>query len=219
MVKLITELVEDISYITEESEDGEKQFFIEGIIMQSDIANKNGRIYPRDTLFTEVNRYNKEYVRNNKAWGELNHPASPTINLDRVSHIFTELKENGNNIVGKAKVVGTPMGNIVKSLIKEGGRLGISSRGVGTLKKKQGIMEVQNDFRLSTAGDIVADPSAPQAFINGVMENIEWVMDSKSGNWVAIQELESIDEEISQSTIRELEDKAETLFKRFLKTL
>ena len=180
MSLLIKEIVEDVQYIAEDildEETGEKKgknYFIEGIIMQGDIKNRNGRVYPKQTLMREMSRYNKNYVESKRAYGELGHPAGPTINLDRVSHMFTELKEDGNNVVGRAKIMGTPMGEIVKNLIDEDANLGISSRGMGSLKKNsQGIMEVQNDFMLATAGDIVADPSAPDAFVKGVMEGVE----------------------------------------------
>ena len=164
MALLIKEIVEEVQYITEANEKGEKNYYIEGIIMQGDIKNRNGRIYPSNVLVREMNRYNENYVSKNRAFGELGHPQGPTINLDRVSHLFTELKAGGSNVVGKAKITKTPMGDVVKGLIDSGAQLGISSRGMGSVKpNKQGIMEVQNDFMLATAGDIVADPSAPDA--------------------------------------------------------
>ena len=226
-MKLITETVEDIKILSEEKEDGGKSFFIEGIIMQGDIKNRNGRIYPKDTLIREMNRYNSEYVTKNRAFGELGHPQGPTINLDRVSHMFTELKEDGSNVVGKAKIMDTPMGKIVQSLIESDAQLGISSRGMGSLKKsKEGIMEVQNDFMLATAGDIVADPSAPNAFVNGIMEGVEYAYDILNG-WVPIQEtkVEEIEEQIedvkaiARRSVKELEERAPELLKRFLNTL
>jgi len=175
-MKLITELSEDLQYnITEAKENGEKDYYIEGVFMQSAVKNRNGRVYPTEILENEVARYNKEYVAKNRAMGELNHPQGPTVNLDRVSHIIKELKSDGNNIMGKAKIMDTPMGKIAKNLIDEGAKLGVSSRGMGSLKQnKQGINEVQKDFMLA-AVDIVADPSAPNAFVNGIMEGKEWI--------------------------------------------
>ena len=177
-MKLICEVNEELEVITEAAEAGGKNYFIEGVFMQGGVKNKNGRIYPVDVLKNEVNRYNKQYVKENRAYGELGHPTGPTINLDRVSHVIKELHQDGNNFVGKAKVMDTPSGNIVKNLMKEGCRLGVSSRGMGTLHKKGDAMEVGKDFYLATAGDIVADPSAPNAFVQGVMEGVEWIWDN-----------------------------------------
>src|SRR6056300_1142045 len=187
MTLLIKEIVEEVTYLSEDILDEEgnakgKNYFIEGVIMQGDLKNRNGRMYPMETLVRETKRYKENYVEKNRAYGELGHPSGPTINLDRVSHMFTELKEDGSNIVGRAKIMDTPMGKIVKNLIDEGAQLGISSRGMGSLKQgKSGIMEVQSDFMLATAGDIVADPSAPDAFVKGVMEGVEWIYDIASG--------------------------------------
>lgn len=229
MSLLIKEIVEDVQYIAEDvlNEEGEKtgakNYFIEGIIMQGDIKNRNGRVYPRETLMREMNRYNENYVKAKRAYGELGHPAGPTINLDRVSHMFTELKEDGSNIVGRAKVMDTPMGKIVKNLIDEGANLGISSRGMGSLKKNsQGIMEVQDDFMLATAGDIVADPSAPDAFVKGVMEGVEWVYDVASSSWTVANTFDQIEEEIktiAKRDPRELEEQAARIFQNFLNSL
>ena len=163
-MKLITEMIEsDVQFITEAKEDGGKNYFIEGVFMQGNIKNRNGRLYPMETLMKEVKRYNKEYVQENRAYGELGHPQGPTINLERVSHMIKELHQDGNNVRGKAKIMTeTPMGKIVKNLMDEGAKLGVSSRGMGTLKPgKDGTNMVQNDFQLATAADIVADPSAP----------------------------------------------------------
>ncbi len=178
-MRLITETTEDVKYIIEENEEkGTKNHFIEGIFMQSEQKNRNGRMYPKDTLMKEVSRYTKELVESKRAMGELGHPEGPTLNLERVSHIITELKEDGDNIIGKAKILDTPYGNIVKNLIDEGAQLGVSSRGMGSLKKNDdGVNEVQEDFMLA-AVDIVADPSAPDAFVNGVMEGKEWVWEN-----------------------------------------
>jgi len=177
-MKLITEVVEDIQIITEATEDGKKNYFIEGIFMQGNIKNRNGRMYPVDTLEREVKRYSDEYISKNRAYGELGHPQGPTINLDRVSHMIKEMYKDGDNFRGKAKIMDTPMGNIVKNLMDEGATLGVSSRGMGSLKAKNGANEVQDDFYLATAGDIVADPSAPDAFVEGIMEGKEWVWDN-----------------------------------------
>lgn len=223
MSLLITEQTDDIQIIVEANEEGSKKYFVEGIIMQGDIKNRNGRIYPSSVLGREVNRYVEEKINGNRAYGELNHPSGPTINLDRVSHMFTELKEDGSNIIGKAKVMDTPMGKIVKNLIDEGANLGISSRGMGSLKKnKNGIMEVQADFHLATAGDIVADPSAPHAFVRGVMEGVDWVYDVASGWRPRENAFDQIEEEIKETgrkSARELEEQASVLFKKFLDTL
>ena len=177
-MKLITEVNQDVRVITEAREDGKKNFFIEGVFMQADIRNKNGRVYPHEVLAREVERYNTNYIKENRAYGELGHPQGPTINLERVSHMIKELRQDGANYVGRAKIMETPYGNIVKNLMMEGAKLGVSSRGMGTLKERAGIMEVQQDFYLATAGDIVADPSAPAAFVNGIMESREWVWDN-----------------------------------------
>jgi len=178
-MKLICEVNENLSIITEANEAGEKQYFLEGILMQGDIGNKNGRFYPTATLAKEVNRYNREFVEQNRAYGELGHPQGPTINLERVSHMIKNLRQEGNDFRGKVKIMDTPYGNIVKNLMKEGAKLGFSSRGMGSLvKRKDGLMEVQGDFHLATAADIVADPSAPHALANGIMEGKEWVWDN-----------------------------------------
>ena len=223
-MKLIKEIVEEVQYIGEADEKtGKKNHYIEGIIMQGDIKNRNGRIYPKEVLMREMTRYNENYVSKNRAYGELGHPSGPTINLDRVSHMFTELKEDGPNVVGRAKVMDTPMGKIVKNLIDEGAQLGISSRGMGSLKKgKSGIMEVQSDFMLATAGDIVADPSAPDAFVNGIMEGVEFYYDIASGTWKSQEAFDQIEEEIKETARRstkELEEKAAILFDKFIKSL
>jgi len=182
-MKLITEVLEDsLEYITEANADGEKEYFIEGIFMQANKANRNGRIYPTEVLEKEVIRYNKEYIMKNRAFGELGHPQGPSINLERVSHMIKELYQDGDNFIGKAKIMDSPYGNIVKNLIKEGASLGVSSRGMGSLKSRNGINEVQKDFYLATAADIVADPSAPDAFVQGIMEGVDWIMDG--GKWI-----------------------------------
>jgi hypothetical protein len=178
-MKLICEVNENLQIITEANEAGEKQYFLEGILMQGNIGNKNGRVYPTDTLANEVARYNREFVEQNRAYGELGHPQGPTINLERVSHMIKNLRQEGDNFIGKVKIMDTPYGNIVKNLMKEGAKLGFSSRGMGSLtKRRDGLMEVQKDFYLATAADIVADPSAPHALANGIMEGKEWVWDN-----------------------------------------
>ena len=179
-MKLITELTEDIKFVKENAGNGDKNYFIEGVFMQSEVKNRNGRVYPKNILAKETGRYINEYVNKGRALGELNHPTGPTVNLDRVSHIVKELYEDGKNIYGKAKVLDTPMGKIVKNLIEEGAQLGVSTRGMGSLKSKNGYQEVQEDFMLA-AIDIVADPSAPNAFVNGIMEGREWIFEN--GIW------------------------------------
>lgn len=185
-MKLFTELNEQVSIITETEEQGKKSYYIEGIYLQGDIKNRNGRVYPVPVLEKEVMRYVKENVENNRAYGELGHPDGPNINLERVSHMIKSLRREGNDFIGKAKILETPYGLIVRNLLAEGAGIGVSSRGMGTLKPNtQGIMEVQDDFRLATAADIVADPSAPKAYVRGIMENAEWVLDSVTGSWKA----------------------------------
>ena len=194
-MKLIKEYNED-SLLCEAKVDeaGEKKHFIEGVFLQGNIKNRNGRVYPMETLTNEVKRYSDKYIANNRAFGELGHPDSPTVNLDRVSHLITELRPEGDNFIGKAKIMGTPMGEIVKNLINEGAKLGVSSRGMGSLKPgKDGANEVQDDFFLATAADIVADPSAPDAFVEGIMEGKEWIWDNGA--------LRAVDLEFAQQQI------------------
>ena len=174
-VKLISEAVEEVEYITEEKDDGGKNYKIRGIFMQADIKNRNGRVYPMEVLDEEVKKYNKNFIQQNRAFGELGHPDGPTVNLERVSHMITSLKPDGKNFIGEAKIMDTPMGKIVQNLMDEGAKLGVSSRGMGSLKQKGGANVVSDDFYLATAADIVADPSAPNAFVEGIMEGKEWV--------------------------------------------
>lgn len=219
-MKLICEVNEDLQYVTEAAEEGKKNYFIEGIFMQGDIKNRNGRMYPAQVIAKEVNRYSREFVEKNRAFGELGHPSGPTINLDRVSHMITELKQDGSNFTGKAKIMDTPMGKVVKNLMDEGATLGVSSRGMGSLKQnKQGIMEVQNDFMLATAGDIVADPSAPNAFMKGIMEGVDWVYDVASGSWQAQEQVEEMAKEARGLSKSQLEEQKFAMFKKFLNTL
>ena len=174
-VKLFSEAVEEVQYISEDKEGGGKNYKIKGIFLQADIKNRNGRVYPMEVLEKEVNRYNKKFINEKRAYGELGHPEGPTVNLERVSHMVTELYPDGKNFIGEAKIMATPMGEIVKSLMQEGGKLGVSSRGMGSLDQRNGANYVRDDFYLATAADIVADPSAPNAFVEGVMEGKEWV--------------------------------------------
>ena len=216
-MRLICELTEDLQYITEASEDGKKSLYIEGIWMQGNLKNRNGRFYPTETLQKEASRYIREYVEKNRAFGELGHPQGPSINLDRVSHMITNLRQEGNNFVGRAKIMETPMGNIAKNIIESGGQLGVSTRGMGSLKERNGIMEVQDDFHLATAGDIVADPSAPDAFVNGIMEGIEWVWDNGILKASKIEEYkEEIEEAASKVSKHELEEAKLRVWKHFL---
>jgi hypothetical protein len=173
-MKLIAEQIQEVEYIVEEK-DGGKDMKIRGIFMQADQKNRNGRVYPFGVLQKEVTRYNKEFVAEGRAFGELGHPEGPTVNLDRVSHMITKLEADGKNFIGEAKLLSTPMGEIAKALIKDGGKLGVSSRGMGSLESRGGANYVKDDFYLATAADIVADPSAPQAFVEGIMEGKEWV--------------------------------------------
>lgn len=172
-MKLIAEINEEVQYLKEEKE-GKKNYFIEGIFLQSEITNRNGRMYPKNIMAEEVKRYSESYIDKKRAFGELGHPSGPSINLDRTSHLIVSLKESGNDYIGRAKILDTPMGKIVKNLMDEGAVLGVSSRGLGSLREENGKKVVQNDFRLATAADIVADPSAPSAFVQGIMEGVEY---------------------------------------------
>tara|TARA_R100001015_G_C4571387_1_gene129400 strand:+ start:239 stop:886 length:648 start_codon:yes stop_codon:yes gene_type:complete len=215
-MKLITEMNEDVQLITEKRDDGTKEFYIRGNFMQAGVKNRNGRIYDFDVLSPAVGKYMTEYVEKNRALGELNHPSGPTVNLDRVSHIIKEMTADGNNFVGKAKILNTPMGKIVQNLIEEGACLGVSSRGMGSLKKNnEGINEVQKDFILS-AVDIVADPSAPDAFVDGIMEGREWIWDNGLLREKQIAEYERV---IKESTRKNLEENAIRAFQDFISKL
>lgn len=213
-MKLISEIVENVQVITEGKS---KDLYIEGVFLQSELANRNNRIYPKAVMEKEVARYMKEYVDSKRAFGELGHPEGPTINLDRVSHIITSLKEDGNNYIGRAKILNTPMGNIVRGLIEGGAQLGVSSRGMGTLKERDGgINEVQNDFYLATAADIVADPSAPDAFVQGIMENKEWMF--VNGQWT-YQNIDETKKLIEATRKQQLEEVKFRVFENFLNSL
>jgi hypothetical protein len=212
-MKLITEMTEEVEFLTEKAEDGKKNYFINGIFMQAEQVNRNKRTYPNSILMNEVNRYNKEYVNKNRALGELNHPQGPTVNLDRVSHMIKELNVSGNDVVGKAKIMETPMGKIVQSLMEEGAKLGVSTRGMGSLKlNTEGINEVQKDFLLS-AVDIVADPSAPGAFVEGIMEGKEWIWDN---GILKEKTIDQYHQSLKKSSKVNLEEKALNLFQDFL---
>jgi hypothetical protein len=216
-VKLIKEHTEEVKLIVEEAKGTkEKSYFIEGVFLQSNLKNRNGRMYPREIMEKEVNRYNKEYITKNRAFGELGHPDSPTINLDRVSHMIKSLKLDGNNWVGKAKIMDTPYGKIVKSLIDEGAQLGVSSRGMGSLVQKNGVNLVQDDFMLATAADIVADPSAPDAFVEGVMEGAEWVYNASTKSWVMAEQLKS---DIKKMSTKQLAESQARMFQNFLNNI
>ena len=215
-VKLISEEIQDVEYITEQKENGKKNYKIKGIFMQADIKNRNGRIYPQQVLEKEVRRYNKDQINNNRAYGELGHPEGPSINLERASHMITKLYPDGKNFIGEAKVLSTPMGKIVENLLDDGAKLGVSSRGMGSLNQKNGANYVRDDFYLATAADIVADPSAPNAFVQGIMEGKEWVWNN--GPLKEVQMEEIVDD--IQEGVRKKTPNIEALaFAKFLKKL
>lgn len=217
-MKLITETVQDIQYIKEAKEGGGKAYYIEGPFLQAELTNRNGRRYPINVMEREVNRYIKEYVDTKRAFGELGHPDGPSINLDRVSHMIVGLRKEGNNFIGRAKIMTeTPMGRIVKNLIDEGAQLGVSSRGMGSLKAtSEGVNEVQDDFYLATAADIVADPSAPDAFVRGIMEGKEWMM--VEGRFVE-QQFDATRNYIRQAKSQDLEAAKVMVFENWLRQL
>lgn len=218
-MKLITELVESVEYLSEAKENGDKEHYIHGIFLQANRKNRNGRVYPIGIMEKEVTRYMDDVVKYNRAYGELGHPDGPAINLDRVSHIITNLSRDGDNFVGKAKLTDTPMGNIAKGLLKSGANLGVSSRGLGSLKPtRDGTMEVQEDFRLATAADIVADPSAPDAFVKGVMENVEWIYDPVKDSWHE-ERLDNMKKAIHRMSMDQLEENKMAIFEGYLKSL
>ena len=214
-MKLIRELSESVQYLTEEK-DGKKTLFIEGPFLVAEAVNKNKRMYKEQTMRNEVNRYSEEYINKNRAFGELGHPDTPSINLDRVSHLIVGLRQEGNAWIGKAKILETPMGNIARNLIEGGAQLGVSSRGMGSLKMENGINVVQGDFHLATAADIVADPSAPGAFVQGIMEGKEWML--VNGIWTEEQH-EVAKQEIKQASSKEIEAVSLKIFENFLKKL
>ena len=214
-MKLICEVNEEIEILTEDK-NGQKSYFIEGTFLQGDIKNRNGRVYEFKMLKDKVNQYRKEFVEQKRAFGELGHPDGPTINLERVSHMIVELAPDGKNFYGKAKIMDTPYGKIVKNLMDEGAKLGVSSRGVGSLEEKNGANYVKDDFRISTAADIVADPSAPDAFVRGVMEGKEWIYEN--GLLVA-REIDEIKETIRKTSSRKLEEEMVKAFQKFINRL
>ena len=215
-VKLISEEIQDVEYICEQKEDGKKNYKIKGVFMQADIKNRNGRVYPMEVLNKEVRRYNKEYINEKRAFGELGHPDGPTVNLERASHMITRLYPDGKNFIGEAKIMSTPMGEIVKTLMDEGAKLGVSSRGMGSLDQKNGANYVRDDFYLATAADIVADPSAPNAFVEGIMEGKEWVWNNGS---LVEAELERAKQRINERVRKRQVNENALEFIRFLKKL
>jgi hypothetical protein len=219
-MKLISEHIEDVKYIVEETE-GKKNFYIQGIFMQAEVCNRNGRKYKLPVMEREVARYQKEYIDTNRAVGELGHPDGPSIHLDRISHKIVSLEQDGSNFVGKAMLVETPMGKIARNLLESGVQLGVSSRGMGSIKEIGGVMEVQEDFFLATPADIVADPSAPDAFVQGIMEGVEWVMDPDSGVYrkVMIEKTEKIQKHVRKLTAQQVEEQKLSLFEDFIKSM
>lgn len=214
-MKLFTEQIEDVKFIVEEK-NGKKNLFIEGIFMQAEKVNGNGRKYKVETLEREVKRYTDKFIKENRALGELGHPNGPSINLDRVSHKIVELKQSGSDFYGKALVLDTPMGNIARNLIESGVQLGVSTRGMGSLKEVNGIMEVQDDFYLATAADIVAEPSAPDAFVQGIMEGVEWVWDN---GLLKAQRIEEMKRQIEKAPARRLDEVKAQLVNQFFNSL
>ena len=202
--------------IVEENKDGKKDYFIEGIFMQSEIKNRNGRIYPKEVIQNEVKRYNKEFVQKDRAFGELGHPEGPTINLDKVSHLITKLEEDGNNFVGRAKILSTPNGQIVKNLIDDGAKLGVSTRGLGSLEYKGNAQYVNDDFQLASGGDIVADPSGPEAFVEGIMEGVEWIYENGR---LKAYDVDQMQKELKSARLNKLQETKLNLWKRFVESL
>ena len=214
-MRLIAEEITEVNFLSEEKE-GKRSHFIEGVFLQSEIENKNGRKYPFKTLEREVAKYDESYIRKGRALGELGHPDGPSINLDKVSHKIESLRAEGNNFIGRAKILDTPNGRIAKSLLDEGVRLGVSSRGMGSLKQQEGCNVVQDDFMLATAADIVADPSAPDAFVDGIMEGKEWVWDNGLLKESAVAQIK---QEIDEATLINLQERKVSAFSKFLKSL
>ena len=214
-MKLIAEEITQVDFLCEEKE-GKKNYFIEGIFLQAELKNRNGRMYPMKTLAREVAKYDENYIQKGRALGELGHPDGPSINLDRVSHKIVSLSEDGTNFVGKAKLLDTPMGKIAKNLLDEGVRLGVSSRGMGSIIKKENCNMVADDFMLATAADIVADPSAPDAFVDGIMEGKEWVWDNGILKESAVAQIKT---EIDEATLINLQERKISAFAAFLKSL
>tara|TARA_A100000172_G_C3038374_1_gene109450 strand:- start:1403 stop:2047 length:645 start_codon:yes stop_codon:yes gene_type:complete len=214
-MKLITEQIEEVKFLTEDN-NGTKSHYIQGVFLQGEIKNRNGRVYPIDILEREVGRYTEQNISKNRALGELGHPEGPTVNLDRASHKIESLVREGNNYIGKAKILDTPMGQIAKSLLGEGVSLGVSSRGVGSLREMGGANYVRDDYQLATAADIVADPSAPDAFVQGIMEGKEWVWDN---GLLKEQQVSQIKKQIDSATLYNLQERKVSAFEQFLKGL
>ena len=214
-MRLIAEEITNVDFLCEEKE-GKKNYFIEGIFLQAELKNRNGRMYPMKTLAREVAKYDENYIQKGRALGELGHPDGPSINLDRVSHKITSLSEDGTNFIGRAKLLDTPMGKIAKNLLDEGVKLGVSSRGMGSLVKREDCNMVADDFMLATAADIVADPSAPDAFVDGIMEGKEWVWDNGILKESAIAQIKT---EIDEATLINLQERKISAFSKFLKSL
>lgn len=216
-MKLIKEHTEEVKLIVEAKQEGTgKDYFIEGVFLQSNLQNRNKRMYPKAIMEKEVDRYTKEYINKNRAFGELGHPDSPTINLDRACMMIKSLKSEGNDWVGKAKILDTPYGKIVKSLIDEGAQLGVSSRGLGSIIQKNGVNIVQDDFMLATAADIVADPSAPNAFVEGIMEGKEWIYNASTKSWMIAEQIKS---DIRKMTAKQVAGNQARMFEAFLNSL
>ena len=217
-MRLISEQIEDVEFITEElnEDSGKKSYRIKGVFMQSDVKNRNGRVYPQEILAKEVAKYNKNFIKEKRAFGELGHPDGPTVNLERVSHMITDLYPDGKNFIGEAKIMSTPMGEIVKNLMDEGAKLGVSSRGMGSLQSRGGTNYVKDDFYLATAADIVADPSAPNAFVEGIMEGKEWVWNNGA---LVEAELVQMQREFDVKQVRMDEKRKALAFAKFLKRL
>lgn len=215
-MKLIREHTETVKLIVEGDTNKPKNYFIEGVFLQTNKKNRNNRMYDRAIMENEVKRYTDEYINRNRAYGELGHPDSPTINLDRVSHMIKSLKLEGNDFIGRAKIMDTPYGKIVKALMDEGAQLAVSSRGLGSLVEKNGVNVVQDDFVLATAADIVADPSAPDAFVQGVMEGKEWVYNASTKSWVMAEQVKA---DIQRMTAKQVAESQAILFERFLDSL
>ena len=215
-MKLIKEINESVEYVTEEAEGGKKSLFITGPFLQTEQKNRNGRVYLREVMAKEVARYTENYINKNRAFGELGHPDTPSINLDRISHMIVDLRQEGNDWIGKAKILDTPMGNIARNLIEGGGQLGVSSRGMGSIKQQNGVNVVQDDFYLATAADIVADPSAPDAFVRGIMENKEWMI--VNGVWTEMDQ-DLAQRSIKKASRKEIEFVAEQIFRNFISKL
>ena len=214
-MKLISEAIENAEYLVEEK-NGKKEYKIRGVFLQSEIKNRNGRVYPTEILVREVNRYTKEFINKNRAFGELGHPDGPTVNLERVCHMVKSLKQDGKDFIGEAKIIDTPYGKIVKGLIDEGAQLGVSSRGMGSLIQRNGVNYVKDDFYLATAADIVADPSAPDAFVEGIMESRNWIWEN---GVLKEKDIESWKNQVRSAKMRSLEEAKLKVFQSFLTKL